>query len=248
MINPNKRHHGSHPIKGSDKRFRNTSLEQLYNQVQMGYMPVNALVQLRNSYKETFTLVLAPILVQFGLYRPFPEDALKKIEDYFHHSRKHAHSLTFVECALKFYNTPNLWRDVKLSAADYNPKPFSSAVKKGLSDLYFFYRKRLRLVSHELSSSNYKNNPDYTQIIENYESMEAAVTVLIYLFRQIYLKKMPTTLEPSQYSTLVALDPRCQKWYEPTANASLYKLHGERHFIRKLNLTAATALVLIKVS
>lgn len=64
----------------------------------------------------------------------------------------------------------------------------------------------------------------------------------------IYLKKMPTTLEPSQYSTLVALDPRCQKWYEPTANASLYKLHGERHFIRKLNLTAATALVLIKVS
>ena len=152
MINPNKRHHGSHPIKGSDKRFRNTSLEQLYNQVQMGYMPVNALVQLRNSYKETFTLVLAPILVQFGLYRPFPEDALKKIEDYFHHSRKHAHSLTFVECALKFYNTPNLWRDVKLSAADYNPKPFSSAVKKGLSDLYFFYRKRLRLVSHELSS------------------------------------------------------------------------------------------------
>ena len=248
MINPNKRHHVSHPIKGSDKRFRNTSLEQLYNQVQMGYMPVNALVQLRNSYKETFTLVLAPILVQFGLYRPFPEDALKKIEDYFHHSRKHAHSLTFVECALKFYNTPNLWRDVKLSAADYNPKPFSSAVKKGLSDLYFFYRKRLRLVSHELSSSNYKNNPDYTQIIENYESMEAAVTFLIYLFRQIYLKKMPTTLEPSQYSTLVALDPRCQKWYEPTANASLYKLHGERHFIRKLNLTAATALVLIKVS
>lgn len=248
MINPNKRHHGSHPIKGSDKRFRNTSLEQLYNQVQMGYMPVNALVQLRNSYKETFTLVLAPILVQFGLYRPFPEDALKKIEDYFHHSRKHAHSLTFVECALKFCNTPNLWRDVKLSAADYNPKPFSSAVKKGLSDLYFFYRKRLRLVSHELSSSNYKNNPDYTQIIENYESMEAAVTFLIYLFRQIYLKKMPTTLEPSQYSTLVALDPRCQKWYEPTANASLYKLHGERHFIRKLNLTAATALVLIKVS
>lgn len=185
------------PFNGSTEAFRNSELEETFNNTMSmkGFVFEDLLEQFREQFKDCVAILIEHATKLCANKYIVPEKCRKIINSYFGNEFESS----FISCTLDYYNgqKAHIVQKLNLSCPSCNAKESCKAFRQSRMNCRKGIKKYVNKIIDRLKTHRWKNVSD--DMVQKYQSIGVAADFTCYYLTQMHIGKIPNKLSCDTY-------------------------------------------------